>query len=74
MEMIKETDLKVLFSETQIQEAIANLGKVLNEKYRACILEVKWDNFLPDVIRDAVQLDCRRSAAFSKYAASRMYD
>ena len=39
-----------------------------------CILEVKWDNFLPDVIRDAVQLDGRRSAAFSKYAASRMYD
>ena len=34
MEMIKESDLKVLFSETQIQEAIANLGKVLNEKYR----------------------------------------
>ena len=39
-----------------------------------CILEVKWDNYLPDVIRDAVQLDCRRSEAFSKYAASRMYD
>ena len=33
MEMIKESDLKVLFSENQIQEAIANLGKVLNEKY-----------------------------------------
>jgi len=39
-----------------------------------CILEVKWDNYLPDVIRDAVQLDGRRSAAFSKYAACRMYD
>ncbi|MBR5312445.1 MAG: polyphosphate polymerase domain-containing protein [Clostridia bacterium] len=39
-----------------------------------CILEVKWDNFLPDVIRDAVQLDGRKSAAYSKYAASRMYD
>ena len=39
-----------------------------------CILEVKWDNYLPDVIRDAVQLDGRCSAAFSKYAASRMYD
>ena len=39
-----------------------------------CVLEVKWDNYLPDVIRDAVQLDGRRSAAFSKYAASRMYD
>ncbi len=39
-----------------------------------CILEVKWDNYLPDVIRDAIQLDSRQIAAFSKYAASRMYD
>jgi hypothetical protein len=39
-----------------------------------CILEVKWDNYLPSVIRDAIQLDGRRSAAFSKYAALRMYD
>ncbi|MBR4296494.1 MAG: polyphosphate polymerase domain-containing protein [Clostridia bacterium] len=39
-----------------------------------CILEVKWDNYLPDIIRDAVQLDGRRSGAFSKYAACRMYD
>lgn len=38
------------------------------------ILEVKWDNFLPDIIRDALQLDCRRNGAFSKYAACRMYD
>ena len=39
-----------------------------------CILEVKWDNFLPDVIRDAVQLENRRSGAFSKCAACRMFD
>lgn len=39
-----------------------------------CILEVKWDNYLPDVIRDVVQLDCRHNTAFSKYAVSRMYD
>lgn len=39
-----------------------------------CILEVKWDNFLPDVIRDAVQLGERHSTAYSKYAACRMYD
>lgn len=39
-----------------------------------CILEVKWDHYLPDVIRDAVQLDGRYSTAFSKYAACRMYD
>ena len=39
-----------------------------------CILEVKWDGFLPDVIRDIVQLDSRQSGAYSKYAACRMYD
>ncbi len=39
-----------------------------------CILEVKWDNFLPDVIRSAVQLGDRHSTAYSKYAACRMYD
>ena len=38
------------------------------------ILEVKWDNYLPDIIRDALTLDSRRSGAFSKYAACRMYD
>ena len=37
------------------------------------ILEVKWDGFLPDIIRDAVQLNSRRAAAFSKYAACRIY-
>ncbi len=37
------------------------------------ILEVKWDEFLPSVIRDAVQLSDCRTAAFSKYAACRIY-
>jgi len=37
------------------------------------ILEVKWDEFLPSVIRDIVQLESRRTAAFSKYAACRIY-
>ena len=37
------------------------------------ILEVKWDAYLPDVIRDAVQLEGRRSSPFSKYAACRVY-
>lgn len=39
-----------------------------------CILEVKWDNFLPDIIRDAILLECRHSTAYSKYAACRMYE
>lgn len=38
-----------------------------------CILEVKWDSFLPAVIRDAVQLTGRHSSSFSKYAACRIY-
>jgi len=37
------------------------------------ILEVKWDDFLPDIIRDAVQLSGRHSTAYSKYAAGRVY-
>lgn len=38
------------------------------------ILEVKWDAWLPDIIRNAIQLENRRCTAFSKYAACRMYD
>ena len=37
------------------------------------ILEVKWDGFLPDIIRDAVQLAGRQVSAFSKYAQCRIY-
>ena len=37
------------------------------------ILEVKWDEYLPDIIRDAVQLRGCRVGAFSKYAVCRIY-
>lgn len=37
------------------------------------ILEVKWDEFLPAVIRDAVQIPGTHTSAFSKYAACRIY-
>lgn len=37
------------------------------------ILEVKWDEYLPDIIRDAVQLSNCRVSAFSKYAVCRIY-
>jgi hypothetical protein len=39
----------------------------------AIILEVKWDEFLPDMIRSAIQLEGRRVSAFSKYAQCRIY-
>ncbi len=40
----------------------------------AALVEIKYDNFIPDIIRDAVQLGSRRTSAFSKYAVSRMLD
>lgn len=38
------------------------------------ILEVKWDNWLPGIIHDAIQLRDCHTIAFSKYAACRIYD
>lgn len=37
----------------------------------AAVLEVKWDEFLPQFVRDLVQLPGTRTTAFSKYAACR---
>lgn len=37
------------------------------------LLEVKWDAFLPGIIRDAVQTPGRHAEAFSKYAQCRIY-
>ena len=37
------------------------------------LLEVKWDDYLPSIIRDAVQTPGRRVSAFSKYAQCRIY-
>lgn len=37
------------------------------------ILEVKWDEYLPDIIRDAVTIPGRRVTSFSKYEQCRIY-
>ena len=37
------------------------------------LLEVKWDDYLPGIIRRATALKDRSAAAFSKYAACRVY-
>ena len=42
------------------------------QTYHDSVLEVKWDEYLPQIIRDAVQIKSRRSVAFSKYAAVRI--
>ena len=38
------------------------------------VLEVKYDAFLPDIVRMAVQVPDRKTGAFSKYAVCRRYD
>ena len=38
------------------------------------ILEIKYDGFLPDIIRMIVQTNFARQQAYSKYAACRRYD
>lgn len=37
------------------------------------ILEVKWDEYLPDIIKNAVSIPGRRVCAFSKYEQCRIY-
>lgn len=39
---------------------------------KAAVLEVKYDHFLPELIRGMVALSSRQSTPFSKYAACRM--
>lgn len=41
--------------------------------YAPIILEVKWDEYLPALIRDIVQVPATHTTAFSKYAACRIY-
>lgn len=38
------------------------------------VMEVKYDEYLPSLIRDAVRLPGRKTGSFSKYAACRMFD
>lgn len=48
-------------------------GLTVPAKDAPILLEVKWGAFLPDIVRGAVALESRRTAAFSKYAQCRMY-
>ena len=41
--------------------------------YSPMIMEVKWDEYLPSIIRDIVQTPGRHVTAFSKYALCRTY-
>lgn len=47
--------------------------KTVDTGTQSIILEVKWDEFLPDAVKDAVSLPARMSGTFSKYAVCRIY-
>lgn len=55
------------------REDFLNPGITIPAGDAPIILEVKWDSFLPSVIRDAVQLEGRHTSSFSKYAQCRVY-
>ena len=38
------------------------------------VLEIKYDAYLPEIVRMAVQIPCRQITAYSKYAVCRRYD
>ena len=48
-------------------------GLTLPVEGNPMLLEVKWDEYLPGIIRRAAALRSRGSTAFSKYAACRVY-
>lgn len=50
-----------------------NLPTVQAIDNRYIVMEVKFDEFLPEIIRDIIQTNERRAAAISKYAAARIY-
>lgn len=59
-----------LFSNNFLDSDLPTVAMATNGQV---ILEVKFDEFLPELIRDIIQTNQRRSSSISKYAACRMY-
>lgn len=49
-----------------------NLHRITIPIKNSIILEIKYDSFLPEIIKNLVHLQNRHSSSFSKYAASRI--
>lgn len=64
-----DTDIRTGVSATDLFEP----GLALVKAEEGRLLEVKFDEFLPEHIRAAMALRSRRSGAFSKYAACRRF-
>lgn len=63
-----------------IRTGLSSLDFFRTDSFRLCaldtytVLEVKYDGFLPELVRMAVQVPDRRAAACSKYALCRRFD
>jgi hypothetical protein len=66
-----DTDIRTgLNSKELFNRDTSTMSTNLNSKI---ILEVKFDEFLPGIIQDIIQLNQRQNSSFSKYAVCRMY-
>jgi len=59
---------------TRIEDFIDFKSPILPVIDDPILLEVKWDNYLPDLIAKAVNRAASKRTAFSKYATCRFYD
>lgn len=64
-----DTDIRAGYCVKDFLSPDLQLAKVCGQS----VLEVKWDEYLPSIIRDCVQLRSRKTSSFSKYAAARFY-
>lgn len=62
-------DVRTGLSGTQM---FADVVTIPSDLTHPIILEVKYDHYFPTLIRDAVQLNSRRTTSFSKYASCRL--
>jgi hypothetical protein len=59
-----------LYSKDLYEKDLPSIGSIQNN---SIILEVKYDEFLPQVITDLIQTNNRQATAISKYASCRIY-
>lgn len=59
-----------IYGTNLFDDNLATIGSINNN---VVVLEVKYDEFLPEIIQDIIQTNNRRASAISKYALSRIY-
>lgn len=66
-----DSEVRASISSTDLFNPDLSTAPALDRDY--CILEVKFDGFLPEFIQDIIQLNKCTTTAVSKYAACRVY-